>query len=119
MANLSLRRYDTQAYLSAILAVASLVTLAGQAVLIFQNLDSSDFTIYYGPTRRLLVLAFTGLTMLVGFIAFSLGLNSAGQRRNDKGQLSWLGFFLSALVLCGAILLFAVFWMRGESVIMA
>jgi hypothetical protein len=119
----SLRRYDTQARVSVFVSLASLVSLLAMTVFVFtidkgfRLIDKSQFVINYGPMRRMLVLATGACTVLLAIIGFGLGLNSAGERRNDKPTLSWIGFFLGAAVLCLAVILFLLFKTRGEPVV--
>ncbi|GMU23085.1 MAG: hypothetical protein AMXMBFR13_31680 [Phycisphaerae bacterium] len=123
MPNFSLRRYDTQARFGMIVSLLSAGTLLVLAGLIFsadkrfQYFDASELTVHYGPTRRIAVLAAGGLTALLAALGFGFGLNSAGQRRNDKPLLSWIGFFVGAGVLCLSLVLLYFFIKRGESVI--
>src|SRR5687767_966414 len=119
----SLRRYDTQARVSVYVSLASVASLLAMTVFVFtidkgfRLIDKSQFVINYGPTRRMLVLGTGACTILLAIIAFGLGLNSAGQRRNDKPTLSWIGFFIGAGVLCLAAILLFLFKTRGEPVV--
>jgi len=117
MATFSLRRYDTQARASMIVSLVSLVALCGLAFIVFQNLDPTDGVIYYGANRKLAILGGGAITLLLSAAGFGLGLNSAGQRRNDKPLLSWIGFFLGASVLCLTLIMLFFFRARGESAI--
>ncbi|UCD27533.1 MAG: hypothetical protein JSV03_10480 [Planctomycetota bacterium] len=117
MAKLSFRRYDTQARLSVVIALASVATMLILAFFVFRHINWPEFLIYYGKNRRPAIYMVTALTMLLAVIGFGLGYNSAGQRRNDKQQLSWLGFFISAGVMCLTLVLFFIFHLRGESII--
>lgn len=117
VANFSLRRYDTQARVSVALSIASCVTLVATAFFTLRYLDWSEYTVYYGPVRRLLILGAGAATLALSLAALGLGLNSAGQRRNDKPKLSWLGFFIGAGVFSLAIILLFLFKIRGESVV--
>ncbi len=117
MAKFSLRRYDNQARVSIVVSLASVVTLLGLVLVVFRNVDWSEQVIYYGKNRKLAVYGATALTLLLSTIGFGMGLSSAGQRRNDKQQLSWIGFFVGAGVLCLALIVFFIFQKRGESVI--
>lgn len=119
MAKFSLRRYDTQARFSMVVSLLSVVPLLGMAWVILQQFDMSELLIYYGKNRKIAVYASTLVTLGLSVVGFGFGLNSAGQRRNDKPQLSWIGFFVGACVFCLAIILFALFRFRGESVIPA
>jgi hypothetical protein len=118
----SLRRYDTQAKVSVLVSALSCVTLLALTVFVFtidkgfRLIDKSQFVITYGPMRKLLVLGSGACTLLLAVIGFGLGLNSAGERRNDKPTLSWIGFFLGAGVLCLALILLFLFKTRGEPV---
>jgi hypothetical protein len=112
----SLSRHDTQARISAVLAIISCVSLAGLALLVFRNIDRAQWVIAYGKNRGLMVQAAAAVTILLAGIAFGMGLNSAGQRRNDRPKLSWLGFFIGALVICAALVLLFLFKTRGEQV---
>lgn len=117
MAKFSLRRYDTQARMSVAVAIVSLVSLAATCGLIFRHVDFSQFLIIYGNnTRKLLIYSGGALTLLLAGIAFGFGINSAGQRRNDKQQLSWLGFFISAGVLTMTLIVLYTFHSRGQFV---
>ena len=114
MANFSLRRYDTQARFGLLLSLLAALCMAVMAVGIFQHFNRSDWTPYYGQTRKLGVLASGMLSLLLAACGFGLGLNSAGQRRNDKPTLSWLGFFLGAGVLCLTVILLIFFLKQGQ-----
>ncbi len=122
MAKFSLSRYDTQARVSVLVSAVSCIFLAMLTVFVFsidkglKLLDKSQYIVTYGHTRRLLVLGCGGAAILLAVIGFGMGLNSAGQRRNDKPTLSWLGFFLGAMVLCLAAILLFFFQTRGEPI---
>lgn len=115
MAKFSLRRYDTQATVGMYCSLVALLCLAAQVFLIFQHLNPDEWIVFYGPTRRIAIFVATAATLGMAAIAAGLGFNSAGQRRNDKGQLSWIGFFIGALVFSLSIALFLFFHWRGES----
>lgn len=119
MAKFSLRRFDSQAQASVLLAVAAVVTLAGQAFIVLQNLDTSELIIPYGSNRKMAVFAATGITILLSLFALGFGYNSVGQRRNDKQAWSWLGFFGGAAILSLAIIVFVLFYLRGEPAVTA
>jgi len=117
MAKFSLRRYDIQARVSLIVSLASLFALMGMAGVIFRRFSLEDWTINYGLPTKYAAYASTLATLALSITGFGFGLNSVGQRRNDKQQLSWIGFFVGAGVLTMALILFALFRIRGESVI--
>lgn len=115
MAKFSLRRYESQALASVVLAIASCISLIGQAYLVFRDIDYSEWTILYGnPNRRYMVYCAAAVTLLLGFSALGLGFNSAGQRRNERPQMSWLGFFLGVGAVCLAIVFVFFFYSRAE-----
>ncbi|GMV98471.1 MAG: hypothetical protein HRF43_01560 [Phycisphaerae bacterium] len=114
MAGFSLRRYDIQARFGLVVSLASAVTLLALGVLIFQNYK--DMVIYYGNTRRVVVWGVGLLTILLAVTGFGFGLNSVGQRRNDKPLLSWISFFVGAGVLCLSVVLLFFFYRQGELV---
>lgn len=111
----SLRRFDTQARVGLALAIMAACGLAVLVFGVFQHRDG--WTPYYGPTRRLAVLGLGMVTLLLAAGGFGLGFNSAGQRRNDKPRLSWLGFFLGATVMCLTLILLCYFILRGQQII--
>jgi hypothetical protein len=115
VAKFSLRRYETQAAVSVGAAVAAAVMLGGLTFLVMQHFDFGELALYYGPTRRMVILAATAVTLLVSVIGFGFGINSVGQRRNEQQNRSWLGFFVSAVVFCLTLVVFALFFFRGES----
>lgn len=101
--------FEQQARLSVILAAVGAVSWAGTVGLLLRNFTPQTFWVTYNP--KSLYLPVLGLTLLVSLAAsaagFFIGLHSAGQRRNTRSGLSWLGFFLSAglltLSLCAAL----------------
>ena len=127
MAKFSLRRYDNQALVSIVISLASLVALLGLAFIAFQNTvfpegasswkEYLNFDIPHGKNRKMAVAGGTAMTLLLAAVGFGMGLNSAGQRRNDKQKWSWIGFFMGAVVLCLTIIVFLIFRERGESLV--
>ena len=115
MAKFSLRRYDTQARVSLITSLASVVTLAGLLAAVIRRTNFAERVLYYGTRTQVAILAATVVTLMLSTIGFGMGLSSAGQRRNDKQKWSWIGFFVGAGVLCLTLIIF-VFYMQGESV---
>ena len=116
MARFSIRRYDTQARISAIVALASISTLVIMTYFVFRGMNWTECVIYYGQLRKPLVYLAAAASLLLGTIGFALGFNSAGQRRNDKQQLSWIGFFANAGVIVLTFVLLYFFRARGEQV---
>ena len=114
MAKFSLRKAEDQAKVSAIFSGASVFPLLAMAGAIVLKFNWFEKTIFYGPKVKIGVLLCTLLALGLSAVGFYFGLTSAGQRRNDKQQLSWAGFFLGALVLSLTMVMFIVFRMRGE-----
>lgn len=117
MAKFSLRRFDTQAQVSAIISLLSIVPLVVLAFFVLRYLDFKEMVLYYGPTRKTAIYAMAAVTLLLSATGFGFGLNSAGQRRNDKQQLSWIGFFTGAIVLSLTLVVLFLFRQRGEPII--
>jgi len=109
---LSLRRYEDQATASVVLSICSLLCLIPLAWMVFRHFDLAQRWIWYNPkTARLLLVLLGGVASGgLGLLAFGLGINSAGQRRNIYSGRSWLGFLLGAAGMLVAFLLVACFW---------
>ncbi len=117
MPKFSLRRYDTQAVVSMILSLVALGGLVILAALLTRNLNWADKVIVYGNQKyRLLILLIATVTGTLAAAGFGFGANSAGQRRNEKAGLSWVGFFIGAAVMCLTVLVVFFFRSRGEFV---
>ena len=95
-----LRRYDVQATWALASAAAAAAPFLAAAYLAVSRFDGILGQIRYGAHGRF-VPAFLGCVALSGLLAglaFVLGWNSAGQRRNDKSSRSWTGFFVGGLI---------------------
>ena len=116
MARWNLRRYDVQARVSVVLSLASVVCLAALAVAIATASWQDNRILYQSGTLRVPAVYVCGL-LAIGFGAggFGFGLNSAGQRRNDRTTQSWLGFFLGAASITFAVILLILFLLWGEA----
>jgi CDP-diglyceride synthetase len=114
VAKFSLRRFEDQALASAVLAAGAVLPLLAFLLLMLQNLNK-EFIVVYGPNRRMAILAAAAATLLMSAGAFGFGLNSAGQRRNDRQRLSWAGFIGGAFVLAITIVGLVFFFMQGEA----
>lgn len=110
--------YEKQALLSVVLAAAAATALIGQLALILRNFKPGDFEILYSSKGMGLPMIFgcTALAGALGATGFYLGFNSAGQNRNKKQGLSWMGFFLNAAVLTLTLAAFIFFWFAKEEV---
>lgn len=116
VAKFSLRRYEDQARVSLAAALASAVTFVGLLVLVARRFSLQELAVFYGQPTRIAILVATAVTALLAVIGFGLGINSVGQRRNEKQGLSWAGFFVAAAVLVLTICVFTFFFFRGEFV---
>jgi hypothetical protein len=113
-----MRRPETQARLSIALALASIAPVLLQAYFVLSRLfDTREYMIYHGSRFKFVVFGCGMAALGLAVIGFGFGYASAGQRRNEKQKLSWLGFFIAAGVMTVAVLLLCVFYFRGESVI--
>ncbi|MFQ5491812.1 MAG: hypothetical protein ACE5GE_13920 [Phycisphaerae bacterium] len=111
MAKSSIRRFDVQAKWSLAFSVASGLCCLALMALLARNWRGDIQQILYraeGKYQPVIVLV-AGLTMLLSTVGLVFGFNSAGQRRNEKQMLSWLGFFGGTAVLALAVVLFAAF----------
>jgi len=116
---LNLRKVDNQATTSAVLSLSSVFFVIGLAVLVFRHVDWETLSIFYkGGTLRMPAIGICGLLALgLSVLGFGFGISSAGERRNQKNHLSWLGFFIGAFVICVTLILLATFFFWKESVI--
>lgn len=117
MARFSLRRFDHQARVGVVLSLASVLPLLAMGYLLAGQIDTSSWTFFYGPQRAMAYFGAGLAAMGLAAGGFGFGLNSAGQRRNDKPVLSWIAFFVGGAVFCLAVLLLMFFRLRGESAI--
>ena len=109
----SFRRFDIQARYAVILSAISVVPFLGAAGLVWRNYDRELGQIVYGAQGRFVptLLGCLLLSMLPGALGFLFGWSSAGQRRNDKPALSWVGFFVGGTVLTLDIILLIAFYL--------
>lgn len=107
----SLRRFEVQATCALFLALSSLLPLVMAAYLAIKRFDAQYDAIVYnldGPFR-LVYFACLVVALAGGGAAAVLGVNSAGQRRNDRGRQSWVGFFLGGTVVTASLVLVVAF----------
>ena len=116
----NLRRFDVQARVSVIASALSLLVAGMMIPMVFKHFHRESLMIYYSPkTSRELVIFITALVAIAfGVCGCGFGFNSAGQRRNDKQGLSWIGFFLGPGAITVTCLLLSVFWFGKENVVM-
>jgi hypothetical protein len=95
-----LRRYDVQATYSIALSLVALAPFGAAAVLLARNFDREGRVFAYGEGSPYLpvLLVLVGVSFLISAGGSLLGLSSAGQRRNDKNQRSWIGFLFGGLL---------------------
>jgi hypothetical protein len=117
VAKFSIRRFDNQAQMGAVLSLISIAPLAALIFFIARNMDRQEWIFYYGTPSRIAVLLSAMVSLLLSGMGFGFGLNSAGQRRNDKQQLSWVGFFTGAIVLALTFVMLSLFFLRGEAIV--
>jgi hypothetical protein len=109
----SLRKFEVQARYAAVLALVSLAPCAAAFVLSWKRFDMTLGRIVYGGQGRF-VMAFAGcvlLSLAPSAVALILGVNSAGQKRNERSSQSWLGFFIGGGVLTLNLILLIAFYM--------
>ncbi len=119
VAKFSLRKVETQATASAVLSLSSLFFLLGLAVLVFRHFDWQSKSIFYKEgTLRVVALGLCGLFSLgLSVLGFGFGISSAGERRNQRNNLSWGGFFVGAFAICLTLVLLAFFFFWREPVL--
>ena len=108
-----LRRFEVQASWALRLAVVSLAPFVAAVWLAMSRYDGQVGRIIYGAKGQF-VLAFAVAvlaSLAPAVIGFILGLNSAGQRRNDRSSRSWMGFFLGGAILSADVVLLLAFYM--------
>ena len=123
MPKLNLRRYDVQARVSVGLSAVSVIFVVAAIAAVFTpsgggGYDWSTNTIAYrsGSLRWVALMGSAAVAVALSLTGLSFGANSAGQRRNDRQTLSWIGFFVGAGTLLLTILLLTLFLMRGDPV---
>lgn len=118
MAKFSLRRYEDQAKISLIASLVSAAAFLALAALVIRAMrgDFGDLQPRYGTSVRLAAFGATAVSLFLSVIGFGLGINSVGQRRNERQTLSWIGFFVGAAVMVLTIGVFAFFYLRGDYV---
>jgi hypothetical protein len=112
VARRTLDSFESQANLSVLLAAVGTVATLTVVVMILAVFDPQNFWIPMraGGPRYYAILGASGLAMISGAIGFLLAFNSAGQKRNTRSSLSWMGFFLNSAVITIAACVFVFFW---------
>ncbi|MGB0716636.1 MAG: hypothetical protein ACPGXK_12195 [Phycisphaerae bacterium] len=108
----SWRRFDVQAKYAATLAVVSVLPFLASVIVAVRNYKSDiGRIIYQNSTYAMVLLGCAATAMGLAAIAVILGFNSAGQRINERQNLSWLGFFLGGGVLTLSFIVVIAFMM--------
>lgn len=108
---LNLRKYENQAVFSVAMAVVGAVCALASALIVLKRFNWEHFTLTYNRSGKLVIIFAASMLLAMGAsaIGFGMGFNSAGQKRNTKSRLSWLGFFLSAGAIALALIV-AIFF---------
>lgn len=98
---ISWKTYEDQARLSVILAGISFVAALAAIALILRNFDADLFFVNFKFSGMWIKMFGAGLLTALGCgaLGFVLGIYTAGQNRNKATNLSWMGFFGSAVAL--------------------
>ncbi len=101
-----------------ILSLASAIFVIGLAALVFQRLDAQSWIIPYKAEslRMPAIFICAAIAFWLGVLGLGFGLNSAGQRRNDRPTQSWIGFFVGTVCVVLTLILLATFWLWKESI---
>ena len=112
MAKVSIRRFDVQAKISLVVSLVALLGVVGLVVLIVRNYQSDMQVVLYKRASMYAPLIYltTALTLLLAAAGASIGLNSAGQKRNEYTRRSWLAFFIGLATISVTIICFSVYW---------
>lgn len=113
-----LNEYEKQALASVALAVVAAGAMVVQAALILPKFNFADFEYAYSSKslRQPIILGLTALAGIAALAGILMGLNSAGQNRNKKQQMSWIGFFGNAFVITFTVIVFFMFWFAKEDI---
>lgn len=108
---ISFKTYEVRALVSLIaggLSLLASIALLGIVLFLF---DAENRVIVSSVNRLLAIVGLTGVALGLGALGFLLGITTAGQKRNSKTNLSWLGFFGGAIGLTVAMSGFLFFWL--------
>lgn len=116
---LNFRNSQVQARTALVCSIASAVFVLVLAALVLENYNPVESTIAYSPKtlRYPAILATTGLSGFLAAVGFGFGVSSLGHKRNHRQRESLIGFLLGALVICLAIILFALFRMLALAIV--
>ncbi|MCO6435663.1 MAG: hypothetical protein J5J06_01080 [Phycisphaerae bacterium] len=117
----TLRRFEVQARYALLLGILAVPPFVAGAALVARNYNPDVGRIVYGE-KRLFVPALLGclaVSILLGGVAFVLGFNSAGQRRNERPVFSWIGFFLGGTICTLSLILLLAFMMLRHKLVAA
>lgn len=107
----NLKSYESQATISVILAGLGAFGVMVALFCVLKGFDWQVFMLTYnskGP-RLILLGASLFVSLAAGVVGFCVGFNSAGQRRNKKSRLAWIGFFTNAALIAVSLMV-AIFF---------
>ncbi len=115
---IDLHNYETQATLSLLMAGMAGLAVAAAGAVVAYKFDWQDFILVYN--RRGILLFVLGGALFVALAAsvtgFCVGFNSAGQRRNARSRLSWMGFFVNAALIAVTLMIAFLFYFTRQPV---
>jgi len=113
MSRLNLRRFDVQARVSAALSLLAAAPMLAAGWAAWRRYDPELRAIRYGSGSWLMpaLLGCAALGVIAGGLGMFLGASSAGQRRNDRQGLSWIGFFVGAIAVTGSMVVAVAFYL--------
>ena len=97
----NLKSFESQAAISLMLAGLGALGAMAAVYCVLKGFDWKVFMLTYD--RKGIRLFMLGGALFVALAAsvvgFCVGFNSAGQRRNKKSRLAWIGFFANAALI--------------------
>ena len=108
----NLKSFESQATISVILAGLAALGAVAAIYCVLSGFDWKVFMLTYNRQgiRLYAVGGALFIALAASVVGFCVGFNSAGQRRNKKSRLSWIGFFANA-ALIALTLMVAVFFL--------
>ena len=108
----NLKSFESQANISVILAGLAALGAVAAIYCVLSGFNWEFRMLTYNPNgmRFYALGAALCLTFGASVVGVCFGFNSAGQRRNKKSRLSWIGFFVNAALIALALMV-AVFFL--------
>ena len=115
---LNLRKFENQAVLSVLAAVAGAFFVLMNAFIVLMRIDWERFAVTYNRKSSFLMVIGGTLVASLGtaVVGMGVGFSSAGQKRNSRSRLSWIGFFISAGVIALALMLGVLFFFARDPI---